>query len=117
MCQKVSGTGSYDLYFKIMLIKHAEQTTLKQQENTVFPPVFIQRWIQQKQKLMPVLFENCHLYRFKDRMKCKFHATSLLNETKILSLAQGDVYNDGGILSHYSDTFQEVTTALGRNVK
>lgn len=37
LCQKVSGTGSYDFYFMIMVIKHAEQTTMKQQKNKVLP--------------------------------------------------------------------------------
>lgn len=36
-CQKVSGTGSYELYFKVMVIKHAAQPTMRQQENSVFP--------------------------------------------------------------------------------
>jgi hypothetical protein len=59
-----------------MVIKHAQQSTVKWQENTLSPEACGHRWKQ----FIPLLDENCHLYGFKDRMECQFHATSLLCE-------------------------------------
>jgi hypothetical protein len=43
MCYKVLGTIIMS-YLKSMVIKYVEQTTVKQQENTMPPESRIQRW-------------------------------------------------------------------------
>jgi hypothetical protein len=47
------------LYLKIVVVKHAEQTALKQQENAVSPGAYIWRWKQQKREIMPRI-SCCH---------------------------------------------------------
>jgi hypothetical protein len=39
------------LYFKTVMIKHAEQTTVKQQENIVSPKANVWKWKQQEPEL------------------------------------------------------------------
>jgi hypothetical protein len=41
--------SSYGLYFKVIVIKHAKQTTVKQQENIVSSQADIRRWKQYEQ--------------------------------------------------------------------
>jgi hypothetical protein len=67
ICQKVSGAT----------VKHAEQKTVKWQENTVSSADM--QWWKQQPKLTLFLHKNSHLYEFKDRMECQFSATSLLS--------------------------------------
>jgi hypothetical protein len=56
---------NYEPYFNITMIKHVEYTTVKQQENMLPPEENIQRWKQQKQELIAVLYIYCNLYEFR----------------------------------------------------
>jgi hypothetical protein len=56
-----------------MVTKHAEETN--QQENMRLPEENIQRQNQQKQHIMPILHEYCHLHRFQDRTEGQSRAS------------------------------------------
>lgn len=60
------------------VIKHAEQTAVRQKEQILSPEANIQRTKQEKQEIMPILSIYRHLYRFDDKMECQFHATTLI---------------------------------------
>jgi hypothetical protein len=52
------------------VMKHAEQTAVKQDEQPVYPKANTRRMKQQVQKIMPVLRIYHHLYKCSDKMEC-----------------------------------------------
>jgi hypothetical protein len=74
-----------------MVIKHPEKQPWGSNKIKCFPNVYL-KVDTTKTGTWSILFEYCHLYRFRDKKECWFHATSLINQTEILSLAQGGVY-------------------------
>jgi hypothetical protein len=60
--------------FMILVIKHAEQIAVNQQE------IYISPKANNRMGIMSVLHDCYCLYEFKDRMECQFRETLLLNK-------------------------------------